>query len=291
MTDLTLLAEPAFAPGRPAPAGLDTLERAVADSLSRLKPGRREADSLHTEMQRLALTNAVLMQLAPQLSPSMVAQVVAKLRPSLVIDEALKKTSRAHVEALAQAGIAAPVLELLQSWFEVTVDARVVQQQIELQRVIDSLQGELAAPRNYAVTAADPAQPLSAAELGQALGGLTDETVRQRERAGELFSIMRPGRKRGREYPAFQAWPGISGQPLAKVMSALGGASGTAAYGFFTSPTDLLGGLTPIEAMSGRLTTRRGMEPSARELLKASDEERLQAVIKTAQAHAAILAA
>jgi hypothetical protein len=290
MTDLSLLAEPAFAPGRPAVAGLDTLERAVADSLSRLKPGRREANSLHTEMQRLALTNAVLMQLAPQLSPATVAQVVAKLRPSLVIDEALKKTSQAHVKALAQAGIAPPVLELLQSWFEVTVDARVVQQQIELQRVIDSLQGELAT-RDDAVATADPTQPLSAAELGQALGGLTDETVRQRERAGELFSIMRPGRKRGREYPAFQAWPGVTGQPLAQVMSALGGASGTAAYGFFTSPTDLLGGLTPIEAMLGRLTTRRGIEPSARDLLNASAEERLQAVIKTAQAHAAILAA
>lgn len=291
MTDLSLLAEPAFAPGRPALAGLDTLERAVADSLSRLKPGRRGADSLHAEMQRLALTNAVLMQLAPLLSPSTVAQVVARLRPSLVIDEALKKTSQAHVDALAQAGIAPPVLELLQSWFDVTVDARVVQQQIELQRVIDSLQGELAAPREDAINAADPTQPLSAAELGQALGGLTDETVRQRERASELFSIMRPGRKRGREYPAFQAWPGISGQPLAQVMSALGGASGTAAYGFFTSPTDLLGGLTPIEAMLGRLTTRRAIEPSARELLDASDEERLRAVIKTAQAHAAILAA
>jgi hypothetical protein len=290
MTDLTLLAEPAFAPGRPARAGLDTLERAVADTLSRLKPGQRDAAALHTEMQRLALTNAVLMALAPQLSPSAIAGAVAKLRPSLVIDEALQRTSQAHVEALAQAGIAPPVLELLRSWFEVTVDARVVQQQIEIQRVIDSLQGEFAT-RDDAVATADPTQPLSAAELGQALGGLTDETVRQRERAGELFSIMRPGRKRGREYPAFQAWPGITGQPLARAMSALGGASGPVAYGFFTSPTDLLGGLTPIEAMLGRLTTSRAIDQATRELLGASDEERLQAVIKAAHAHAAILAA
>lgn len=290
MTDLSFLAEPALAHGRTVLGVLDTLERAVADSLSLVKPGRREADSLHTAMQRLALTNAVLIQRAPQLSPSTVARVVARLRPSLVIDEALKKTSQAHVEALAQAGIAPPVLELLQSWFEVTVDVRVVQQQIELQRVIGSLQGEFAT-RDDAITTADPSKPLSAAELGRALGGLTDETVRQRERAGELFSIMRPGRKRGREYPAFQAWQGITGQPLAQVMLALGGASGTAAYGFFTSPTDLLGGLTPIEAMLGRLTSRRAIEPSARDLLSASAEERLQAVIKTAQAHAASLAA
>lgn len=290
MTDLTLLAEPAFAPGRPAREGLDKLERAVADTLARLKPGRRDAASLHTEMQRLALTNAVLMQLAPHLSTSTVAEVVAKLRPSLVIDEALKKTSQVHVEALARAGIAAPVLELLQSWFEVTVDARVVQHQIELQRAIDGLQGELTTSEDVVATA-DPTESLSAAELGQALGGLTDETVRQRERAGELFSILRPGRKRGREYPAFQAWQGIAGQPMSKVMSALGGASSTAAYGFFTSPTDLLGGVTPIEAMLGRLTTPRRIDPSARALLDASDEERLQAVIKAAQAHAAILAA
>jgi hypothetical protein len=290
MTDLSFLAEPALAHGRTVLGVLDTLERAVADSLSLVKPGRREADSLHTAMQRLALTNAVLMQRAPQLSPSTVARVVARLRPSLVIDEALKKTSQAHVEALAQAGIAPPVLELLQSWFEVTVDVRVVQQQIELQRVIGSLQGEFAT-RDDAITTADPSEPLSAAELGRTLGGLTDETVRQRERAGELFSIMRPGRKRGREYPAFQAWQGITGQPLAQVMLALGGASGTAAYGFFTSPTDLLGGLTPIEAMLGSLTSRRAIEPSARDLLSASAEERLQAVIKTAQAHAASLAA
>ena len=48
--------------------------------------------------------------------------------------------------------------------------------------------------------AKDPLHGLAATELGAALGDLSDETVRQRERAGELFSVLRPGRKRGREY-------------------------------------------------------------------------------------------
>ena len=86
--------------------------------------------------------------------------------------------------------------------------------------------------------------------------------MRVRERAGELFSVLRTGRKRGREYPAFQAWSGIAGKPLAKVLAALGSASGAVAYGFFTSPTDLLGGVTPIEVLIGKLTNSpRNLEP------------------------------
>jgi hypothetical protein len=103
-------------------------------------------------------------------------------------------------------------------------------------------------------------QPLSAAGLGRELGGLSDETVRQRERKGELVSVLRPGRKRGREYPVFQTGPGIAGSPLTQVLAARESASGTAAYGFFTSPSDLLGGLTPIEALTGKLTNPHDLE-------------------------------
>lgn len=292
MTDLTVLATPAFADGLRVGAriGLDQLEQAVADTLARLKPGRRGSAAVHDEMQRLVLTNAVLMELSPQMSASAAAAVVQHLRPSSVIDEALKKTSQAHVEALGQAGVPAPVLELLQSWVEVTVDARVVQRQIALKRAIDSVQGQTALHEPTSAPL-DPAEPLSATELGQALGGLSDETVRQRERAGELFSILRPGRKRGREYPAFQAWGGIAGQPLADVLAALGATSSTAAYGFFTSTTDLLGGLTPIEAMLGTLTNARSLDASTQALLTSSPAERLGAVVSAAEAQAALLAA
>ena len=75
------------------------------------------------------------------------------------------------------------------------------------------------------------------------------------------------------------------------MLGALGRASGTAAYGFFTSPTDLLGGLTPIETLTGKLTNPRDLEPEAQELLSADAVERLKAVISGAQAYAAALAA
>jgi hypothetical protein len=289
MSDLSTLAAP-LAGG----TGLDQLERAVADSLTKLKPGRRGAAAVREEMHRLVLADAVVMELSPQVSVSALARVVRRLRPSPVIDEALKKSTQAHVAALSRAGVPASVLELLQSWVEVTVDARVLQRQIEVKRAIESVQAE-AAPRSATEPVADdPAQPMSAAELGQALGGLSDETVRQRVRGVEVFSVLRPGRKRGREYPAFQAWPGIAGAPLARMLSALGmpaAGLGTAAYGFFTSPTDLLGGLTPIEAMLGRLTATRQLEPETQALLAATPEERLEAVVKAAEAHAAIRAA
>jgi hypothetical protein len=293
MNALTLLATPAFAGGvrAGARARLDQLEQAVAAALAGLKPGRRGSAAVHEEMQRLVLTNAVLTELSPQVSPAAAAAVVEHLRPSSVIDDALKKTSQAHAQALGQAGIPAPALELLESWVEVMVDARVVQRQIELKRAIDSVQGEMALQEPVSPPVADPSQPLSAAELGQALGGLSDETVRQRERAGELFSILRPGRKRGREYPTFQAWTGISGQPLTQVLGALGTASSTAAYGFFTSTTDLLGGLTPIEALLGRPTTPRRLNAQTLDLLAAAPAQRLEAVVKAAEAQAAQLAA
>lgn len=292
MDDLSTLEMPAFAkdPGPDVRARLDRLERAVADMLATLEPGHRSSAAVHEQMQRLVLTNAALLALSPQVPPAALAAAVQQLQPSNVIDEALRKTTQAHVEALGQAGLAAPVLELLQSWVEVTVDARVLQRQIELKRAIDSVQGQ-STLRPSAAPIADPTEPRSAAELGQALGGLSDETVRQRERAGELFSILRPGRKRGREYPAFQAWPGIAGEPLAQILAALGPVSSTVAYGFFTSPTDLLGGLTPIEATLGRLTSPRSLEAPTQALLAAAPPQRLAAVVKAAQAHAALQAA
>ena len=291
MTSLSARPTPAFSEGvlSGSRAGQDNLEQAVAGALANLKPGRSGAAAAYKEVQRLVLENAVLTELSPQVSPKAAAAVVEHLRSNL-IDEALKKSTRAHKEALGKAGIPSSVLDLLQSWVEVTVDARVVQRQIELKRAVESAQVQLV-PQVSAVSQADPVQPLSASELGQALGGLSDETVRQRERSGELFSILRPGRKRGREYPAFQGWAGVAGSPLTDVLAALGPATSTAAYGFFTGPTDLLGGLTPIEALIGRLTTQRHLDAETQDLLVASSDERLQAVIKAAEAYAATLAA
>jgi hypothetical protein len=123
------------------------------------------------------------------------------------------------------------------------------------------------------------------------LGGLSDETVRQREKAGELFSFLRPGRKRGREYPAFQTWPSIAGDPLIRVLRALGDANGATAYGFFSSPSPELGRLTPVEALAGKLTKARSIDAGAAALLSESPQARVDAVVGAASAYAADLAA
>lgn len=187
------------------------------------------------------------------------------------------------------AGLPTTVLVSLESWLELEVDARVMEQYLEFQRLVDVTAPEVGFQLD--VAAADPVEPLTAAALGQALGDLSDETVRARERAGELFSILRPGRKRGREYPAFQAWTGIAGEPLAQVLEILRAHSGTAAYGFFTSPNRELASLTPIELMIGGITHPRELPHDAGVLLEAPNTERLESVLAAAQGYAADLAA
>ena len=270
---------------RRAPSLMDQIEQfeqRVADALNKMQPGRLGALALHEEID-LAIYSS-----HGGTEKNLEAKSRSHFR-SNVIDEALKKTTEAHVEALGRAGVPRSVLDLLQSWVQVTVDARVLQRQIELQRATGSPRANHEAEvAKTASPTADPTEPLSAAALGQALGGLGDETVRQRERAGELFSILRAGRKRGRQYPAFQAWKGMAGEPLAKVLAALGPVSSTVAYGFFTSPTDLLGGLTPIETTLGRMTSARDLDPDAHGLLDAAPDVRLGAVVKAAEACAAM---
>ena len=263
-------------------------ERTAADAVRKLKPGRSATAEVHAVLERVVLTEPMA-EISARVSGAAASSATPHLRTGKLIEEAIKKTSEAHAKALSQAGVPPDVLELLQSWVEVTVDARIVQRHLQLRRAIEDVQ-EGAAQREAQDSSADPAQPLSASELGQALGGLSDETVRVRERAGELFSVLRPGRKRGREYPAFQAWSGIAGKPLAEVLAALGSTSGTVAYGFFTSPTDLLGGLTPIEALIGKLTNPRNLEPEVQQLLSDDAVERLKAVEHAARAYAATLA-
>lgn len=135
----------------------------------------------------------------------------------------------------------------------------------------------------------DPAEAVGAAELG-ALLGVSDETVRNREQAGELFSILRPGRKRGKEYPAFQAWEGIAGEPLKQLLDALRRPTGPGAYAFFTSPQATLAGLSPIEALLG-FCRAQGVSDEVREFLGKSEPQRLAAVIAAARTYAAELAA
>jgi len=135
---------------------------------------------------------------------------------------------------------------------------------------------------------------MTAAQLGAALGGLSETAVLEREHAGELFSVRRPARQRACEYPAFQAWPGIAGLPLRRVMRVLAPLGATDVYGFFAAPTELLGGLTPIEALTGRWavgTGNRALDAEAQGLLASPMPERLEAVLHAGQALVALRAA
>lgn len=192
------------------------------------------------------------------------------------IDETLALVRNQVVGVLGQGGLSGEMADALVTYLDVkfTAEKAVADIRADAQRA-------LAARR-------DPAESLSAVELGGLLG-VTDETVRNREQAGELFSILRPGRKRGREYPAFQAWEGVAGEPLKQVLAALGSPGGPAAYGFFTSPQDTLAGLTPLEAMVG--LTAREVAPEAQEFLGSATSERLAIVVQAAQTYASSLAA
>ncbi|PNG49167.1 MULTISPECIES: hypothetical protein [unclassified Variovorax] len=192
------------------------------------------------------------------------------------IDETLSQMRSDVVAVLGKGGLSEESVETLLNYFELKFST-----QREVSEVLADAERAFAARR-------DSAESLSAVELGGVLG-VTDETVRNREQAGELFSILRPGRKRGREYPAFQAWDGVTGEPLRQVLAALGRPSGPAAYGFFTSPQDTLAGLTPLEALVG--LTGREVAPEAQEFLGSDASDRLAVVLQAAQTYASSLAA
>jgi len=109
----------------------------------------------------------------------------------------------------------------------------------------------------------DPLTLLTDSQLGRALNGLGDDMVRIRETDGALFSVMPLGRKRGRLYPAFQAWEGIAGNRLAQVLSSLRGLDGDTQLQFFSERCADLEGLTPVEMLSGKLLEERSISGPA----------------------------
>lgn len=141
---------------------------------------------------------------------------------------------------------------------------------------------------NEAGPSRDADQALSAAEIANVLE-VSEQTVLRWERDGLLFAILRSGRQRGPEFPAFQTWPGVVGDPLKRTLAALvppgntGPVSGPVAYGFLTSPTYLLAGLAPVEVLVGRMLGPRILEVRAGEVLERPAESRLQLVLKTAR--------
>jgi hypothetical protein len=185
---------------------------------------------------------------------------------------------------LREHGISGDVLELMEAWIKLQAAV-----QVEQQRPVAT---PVASPvRPEGGVAGDPFEALSAADLSLRLGGLVAETVRLRERRHALFSTLPPGRERGREYPAFQAWPGVAGAPLRQVLRALNQPDGAAAYGFFSSTAPELEGLTPVEALCGQLVEHRPLGVGAQALLAADADMRLDAICGAARVYAADLAA
>lgn len=174
-------------------------------------------------------------------------------------------------EALLQQGFNENILTLL----EQVIDMRVAQQ---VGLLVDAAQHTEQEPRREHIPRVDPSVMLTAAEFGTRLGGLSDETVRQREKAGQLFSVLPEGRHRGREYPAFQLLPGIAGEPLQAFLRVLGDLGGALIYQFMTSPNDALGGLSPLQL----LIKESGGDETAASLLALPDAQRLDAVLNCA---------
>lgn len=130
---------------------------------------------------------------------------------------------------------------------------------------------------------------LTARELASLLE-VTEEAIRLRHKAGGLIAILRAGSGPSRGFPVFQVWPGIDGEPLEHILRALGYqgplldscTSAAQAYQFFTCIHELLGGLTPIQVLTGVGADVNDQE--AVDFLAKPHEERLNFVLSVAEA-------
>ena len=92
--------------------------------------------------------------------------------------------------------------------------------------------------------ALDPYSVVPAEELGAMLGDMDAEEVRQQEAAGRLLSV-------NGGYPIYQAWPGIAGEPFARLLAVLLDCELPRPHDFFLYQCPVLGNLTPVEAVIG----------------------------------------
>ncbi|WP_185826403.1 hypothetical protein [Xanthomonas sp. SI] len=259
------------------------LERSLAIALSEIQPGLQGAEHIPGYLADLSLASSVLVS-SSNLSFELVKSEARRLRTDSRLEAALQQSSDAHAVALKKAGLAPTVLDILKSWVEVQVEGRVLQRQLDFDRLVSRV-ADVKPTGVFPISGRDASKFLSAVEFARELG-ISDETVRRREDEREVFSILRPGRKRGREYPAFQAWPGIVGAPLTQVLAALDPELGSATYGFFVSPNELLYDLTPVELLCGALLSVRDLSAGgADQLMASAPAARLEAVIGAANAY------
>lgn len=186
------------------------------------------------------------------------------------LSEHLDSEVRALSAKLGQLGLDPDVVGLLGK----IIDASVARQVVDLLDV--ARQGAGVLPHggdNTRITG----EMLSAGEFGRRIN-VSDETVRQREKDGHLFSVLPAGRARGRLYPVFQLLPGVTGEPLDAVISRLGDVGGASVYQFLSSGSEALAGLSPLQILL--------REPDVSEVsmtpMELSDEQRLEAVLRAA---------
>ncbi|MGY4829130.1 hypothetical protein ACVNIS_11175 [Sphaerotilaceae bacterium SBD11-9] len=135
----------------------------------------------------------------------------------------------------------------------------------------------------------DVARKMTAAQLARALGDLKEADVLSMREAGKLFDIPHSGTA---SFPAFQALKGVRGEPLAKVLEALGAKemSGVAIWNFFDAKSPMLADLSPIELLSARPGRIHAAEASAKPLLNSPPSTRLMVVLAAAKNYRKTLA-
>lgn len=135
----------------------------------------------------------------------------------------------------------------------------------------------------------DVARKMTAAQLARALGDLEEADVIALRQAGKLFEIPHSGTA---SFPAFQTLKGVRGEPLAKVLEALGAQemSGVAIWNFFDAKLPMLADLSPIELLSARPGRIHAAKASAKPLLDSPPSTRLMMVLAAAKNYRATLA-
>jgi hypothetical protein len=186
------------------------------------------------------------------------------------LTEHLDSEVRALSAKLGQLGLGPDVVGLLGA----IIDASVARQVVDLLDV--ARQGAGVLPRGGDHTLIT-GEMLPAGEFGRRIN-VSDETVRQRERDGHLFSVLPAGRARGRLYPVFQLLPGVTGEPLDAVISRLGDVGGASVYQFLSSGSEALAGLSPLQV----LIREPDVSEESMMLMELSDEQRLEAVLRAA---------
>jgi len=193
-----------------------------------------------------------------QLQSQMLADEAIALHLVRRLDTATQPSAHADLGGMALAG---PAVEALNALIQ-----RRVAEHIRAQPGLD---GPMSASMRM----------LGAREVGVRLGNLSDQTVRIREKERKLFSLLRPNRQRGREYPEYQLDAGVQGRPLSAVLRIFGDAPGEQVHAFFTTPLARLGDLTPLEMLKGAAFGGGGVD----QLLVQLPEQRLAAVLDAAR--------